>query len=136
MLKAGWPVPPSLPVPRPKGPRQLTVGSACSGWCSEIFALQYLGVAHQHIFACDVEASCKTLIQRAIKPVHFFDDITGDEPEAQLLPLRQLMRAPSVQQQGGLSWWAEVPERPFHGPLLLWLPLPGVVPGRARPRLQ
>ena len=53
----------------------MTVGSACSGWDSEVFALEELGISHTLSFACDNDSKVERLahVLRTIKnwyPLH------------------------------------------------------------------
>lgn len=56
----------------------LTVGSACSGWCSELLALQRMGKAYTCCFACDNDPHVKALCSRSFQHCHWFDDVTSD----------------------------------------------------------
>ena len=57
----------------------LTVGSACSGWCSDLLALQRLGRRHTCCFASDIDPHGKTLCSRTYQHCRWIDDVTSDE---------------------------------------------------------
>ena len=70
-----------MPVARPcifpfkmhaSGP--ISVGSDCSGWGSEVYALKLLGLNINHRFACDVAKPSKTIIFNNCKPKVWYDD--------------------------------------------------------------
>ncbi|CAL1169295.1 unnamed protein product [Cladocopium goreaui] len=42
-----------------ENPKAFTIGSACSGWCSELFACHRLQLPYIPVFACDINAHCK-----------------------------------------------------------------------------
>jgi DNA-cytosine methyltransferase len=54
---------------------RLTVGSACSGWGSESFALEQLSRSHVNVFACDSNPKVAMLYKFLHKPQHFFTDV-------------------------------------------------------------
>ena len=56
----------------------ITVGSACSGWNSEIFALEKLQVAYTHIFSCDNDKSVQKLADALHTPADYYDDVTTE----------------------------------------------------------
>jgi DNA-cytosine methyltransferase len=62
-----------------KQPGRITLGSGCSGWCSEAFALEDMGLKFSHEFGCDNHLPCK-LACKLLHPKirHWFDDITSD----------------------------------------------------------
>ena len=51
----------------------LRVGSACSGWCSEVYALRRLGKAFTLCFACDIDKKVKTLLRHTMDHHHWYD---------------------------------------------------------------
>jgi len=57
------------------GSSPITVGSACSGWNSEIFALEFMNIAFSHVFSCDVAKHVKKLAQYLHAAQDYFDDI-------------------------------------------------------------
>ena len=60
-------------------PTKLSVGSACSGWCSELFALWNLGIPFVSCFGCDNDTACRA-ISRSVHDHHlWYDDVTGTE---------------------------------------------------------
>ena len=62
-------------------PTKLSVGSACSGWCSELFALRNLGIPFVSCFGCDNDSACRA-ISRSVHDHHlWYDDVTGTEFE-------------------------------------------------------
>ena len=65
----------SLRIPCPAAVR---VGYACSGWNSELFALENLQVKTSHLFSCDKEPACKKLGLSLHAPARWFDDVTDD----------------------------------------------------------
>ncbi len=56
--------------------RRLVVGSICSGWNSEIFALEDLGIPFTHAFDCEKDAAAQRLIRLAHQPEMLLDDVT------------------------------------------------------------
>lgn len=62
-------------MPRPRALKRLRFGSHFSGMESWGLALQTLGVAHDHSFACDSHAPCRRLIQKVFKPGHIFENV-------------------------------------------------------------
>ena len=56
----------------------LRVGSVCSGWCSELWALRSLGVPHTPCFACDSDASVSQLCHDTFRHHWYWDDCTSD----------------------------------------------------------
>lgn len=53
----------------------LTVGSACSGWGSELLALEQLGIPYCDVFGCDCNLDVAMLFKHLHKPQHFFSDV-------------------------------------------------------------
>ena len=64
---------------RRKGAKVLRIGSACSGWCSELFAAEKLQLAHVSCFACDTDHSCQAVSQQLWRHEKYFQDALGDE---------------------------------------------------------
>ena len=61
-------------------PRPILVGSDCSGWCSEHFALDKLGVYdYVHMFACDINKWSKKFIMQNVGPQLWYDDCLSNE---------------------------------------------------------
>ena len=56
----------------------LTVGSACSGWCSELIALQRMGRSVTCCFACDCDPHAKAICTRTHNHCRWYDDVTSD----------------------------------------------------------
>jgi DNA-cytosine methyltransferase len=52
----------------------IRVGSDCSGWGSEVFALKMLGLNVDHRFACDVAQHSKTFIFNNCKPKVWYEN--------------------------------------------------------------
>jgi DNA-cytosine methyltransferase len=60
--------------------RPILVGSDCSGWCSEHFALDKLGVYdYVHTFACDINKWSKKFIMQNVGPRLWYDDCLSNE---------------------------------------------------------
>ena len=58
------------------GPMVLSVGSDCSGWCTELQAARAVcPFPVRQFLACDSEAYVRRLIQHCIKPTCLFDDL-------------------------------------------------------------
>ncbi len=62
---------------------QWSVGSACSGWSSEVFALEDItasgvDVGYDHTFCCDISSDVRKLSERLHSPPLWFDDVTSD----------------------------------------------------------
>ena len=64
---------------RRKGAKVLRIGSACSGWCSELFAAEKLQLAHVSCFACDTDRNCQAVSQQLWRHEKYFQDALGDE---------------------------------------------------------
>ena len=60
----------------------IRVGSACSGWCSEVYALKRLGKQFTLCFACDIDKKVKTLVHHTMDHHHWFDDMTKADFQA------------------------------------------------------
>ncbi|CAE7845790.1 bsp6IM [Symbiodinium necroappetens] len=50
-------------IPRSPNETRLRVGSACSGWCSELFALRRLGIPAEASFAAECDAAARLMCQ-------------------------------------------------------------------------
>lgn len=60
-------------------PTKLNVGSVCSGWCSELFALRNLQIPFVSCFGCDNDTACRA-ISRTVHDHHlWYNDVTGKE---------------------------------------------------------
>lgn len=62
--------------------RKISVGSDCSGWGSEMWALLKLGIKPSdilHEFACDISAASKAIIPQNHPPRLWFDDCMSKE---------------------------------------------------------
>jgi hypothetical protein len=57
----------------------IRVGSACSGWCSELFALESMKAKFTSCFCCDNDPHVKTLLSHLHDHHLFIDDVTSDE---------------------------------------------------------
>lgn len=58
-------------------PTKLKVGSVCSGWCSELFALRNLHIPFVSCFGCDNDSACRA-ISRTVHDHHlWYNDVTG-----------------------------------------------------------
>lgn len=57
----------------------IRVGSGCSGWGSEMFALAALGVKHCCCFASDIDTGCAALLRALHDHHHFFTDVCSNE---------------------------------------------------------
>ena len=71
---------PNLPSPSTclhPHPGTITIGSACSGWSSELFSLDRLGVKYTSCFACDNNPQVKALSQSLHKHHFWYDDATS-----------------------------------------------------------
>ena len=75
-------LPRSLAAPRT---RQITIGSCCSGWCSELFAARLLGLNARAVFACDNWDPAALVTLACHQHDYYFNDVFGD-----------FMSAPSV----------------------------------------
>jgi DNA-cytosine methyltransferase len=97
-VKRKRPAPPAMELPRPvpnlsrddwdiNFPRKMTsdikikVGSDCSGWASEVHALNMLGLKQNiyHRFGCDIAKSSKTIIFNNCQPKAWYDDCMNRE---------------------------------------------------------
>ena len=74
LLRIGWALPRHLP-----SSTTLRVGSICSGWCSEIWALRSLARAHTLTFGCDSNNACARLCHDNFQHEQWFMDCTSDE---------------------------------------------------------
>ena len=60
-------------------PTKLKVGSVCSGWCSELFALRNLQIPFVSCLGCDNDSACRA-ISRTVHDHHlWYNDVTGSE---------------------------------------------------------
>ena len=59
--------------------RGLLVGSACSGWCSELIALKRMGIQHTCCFASDNDPHVRALATKTHPHCRWFNDVTDDE---------------------------------------------------------
>lgn len=57
----------------------ITVGSACSGWCSELFALESMKVPFTSCFCCDTDPHVATLLPHLHDHHLFISDVTSDD---------------------------------------------------------
>ena len=62
-------------------PRQLTIGTDCSGLEAPIQALKNLKVKHDHVFSSDIDPSAIKFIKENFKPKTMFHDVTTRDPE-------------------------------------------------------
>ena len=69
-------IPPADPLPAQS--RGITVGSACSGWCSELFALELQAKIFTSIFACDNNKACQHFINKVHQHGHLYADVCSD----------------------------------------------------------
>ena len=84
LLESLLPTPPaSLPV---RQARRLTIGSACSGWCAELWAAELLELDYHAVFGCDVLPVAEKICHALFQHDYWFGDCM--EPE--------FMQAPSV----------------------------------------
>ena len=58
--------------------RPLLVGSDCSGWCSEKFALDKLGIHYVHMFACDINKWSKKFNVQNVPSQRWYVDCLAD----------------------------------------------------------
>ena len=58
-----------------KSERPLRVGTDCSGWDSLLMALMSMNLALSHVFACDIEPSCRETITANYTPKKLYKDI-------------------------------------------------------------
>ncbi|CAJ1450591.1 unnamed protein product [Effrenium voratum] len=70
----------SIPrCPCSHGAGTLAIGSACSGWCSELFAARKLNLLFEACFACDICPTVTRLTQ-ALWPHHaYYNDMMGSD---------------------------------------------------------
>ena len=69
----------AVPAARPKflvKPRQLRVGSHCSGWMTDSLALDNLAMDHKIVMACDSSPAVNKLIQQNFEVETWYDDMT------------------------------------------------------------
>lgn len=59
---------------RGKPGKQLLVGSVCSGLDTEIFSLEELAVNFKHLFSCEIDGSCRDVIQHNHTPEVIYKD--------------------------------------------------------------
>ena len=59
-------------------PRAFTIGSACSGWCSELFACRSLGLPFVPVFGCDICRHCKTVCENTWSHALWYDNCCSD----------------------------------------------------------
>lgn len=57
----------------------ITIGSACSGWCSELLALQKMGRKYTCCFASDIDPHVKALCSRTYNHCRWIDDVTSEQ---------------------------------------------------------
>ena len=58
------------------GPMVLSIGSDCSGWCTELQAARAVcPFPVRQVLACDNAAHVRRLVQHCIKPTCLFDDL-------------------------------------------------------------
>ncbi|CAE7231760.1 bsp6IM [Symbiodinium sp. CCMP2592] len=76
MLESGcWEIPASLPACRTS---RITIGSCCSGWCSEVFAAQLLELHAREVFACESWGPASLLTAATHDHIYFFEDAFRD----------------------------------------------------------
>ena len=56
------------------------VGGAYSGWASEMFALENMGVHSEHVFICERDEEIRDLCFALHKPKESYPDFTTPEP--------------------------------------------------------
>ena len=59
--------------------KEIVIGSACSGWCSELFAARQKKWPYRAAFACDNNMDCKTLCESLWNHDQWFDDVMDPE---------------------------------------------------------
>ena len=65
-------------IPRSPSETRLRVGSACSGWCSELFALRRLGIPAEASFAAECDAAARLMCQELWSHRFFLNDALDD----------------------------------------------------------
>ena len=65
-------------IPRSPSETRLRVGSACSGWCSELFALRRLGIPAEASFAAECDAAARLMCQELWSHRFFLNDVLDD----------------------------------------------------------
>ena len=68
----------SVPISVLENPSLFTIGSACSGWCSELHACRRLGLPFIPVFGCDISPHCKALCEETWGHSLWYDDCEGD----------------------------------------------------------
>jgi len=62
-----------------ENPKAFTIGSACSGWCSELFACHRLQLPYIPVFACDINAHCKKVAQDTWGHAFWYDNCCSQD---------------------------------------------------------
>ena len=60
-------------------PRWFTIGSACSGWCSELFACKRLQCPFIPVFACDINDHCRKVTEKTWGHAFWYKDCCGED---------------------------------------------------------
>ena len=57
----------------------VTLGSACTGWCSEVQACELLNVKYVHKFACDINPQVRKLNEENVDVQRMHHDVFSKE---------------------------------------------------------
>ena len=100
-------------------PKWFTIGSACSGWCSELFACKRLQCPFIPVFACDINDHCRRVTEKTWGHAFWYDDCCSqaflDSPYVDIFlagfPCQPWSRAgrsqgeADAQGRGGIIWF-------------------------------